>query len=89
MLIEDTVTQDKQQTGEIPAVQKPPTMNSLIVERMDNIEATTADAINLSRYIARINERLDMMLILAAFNLICIMLTLIFFGFLFGKVALP
>lgn len=51
--MDEPVTLDKQPTEQMPTVLKP-TMNSLILERMDGVQASITDAVTFTRDIEHI-----------------------------------
>ena len=82
---------DKQQTEVMPAVQKP-TMNALILERMEYMEGTVSDGLQLSQQFAAIHinqTRIIMQgwmnMILSGLVLIGVVVIIVMLSLVFGR----
>jgi len=72
---------DKQQTEVVPAVQKPPTMNTLIVEQMKEIGGLVSSLAD----IVTIKNVAIMALIIGVCNLACLIYLITAISILFGR----
>ncbi len=98
LLMEDD-TQDRNtgQMATIPisdtqALAKPPTLNSLLVDKMDAIDCSIADSLALTQHLTvlRANQATIIMqnwmnMILSGLGIVGIIVLLVCFGFLFGR----
>ena len=82
---------DKQQTEAMPAVQKP-TMNALILERMEYMEGTVSDGLQISQQLAaiHINQATIKMqnwmnMILSGLVLIGVVVIIVMLSLVFGR----
>jgi hypothetical protein len=82
---------DKQQTEVIPVV-KPPTMNSLILERMEYMEGTVSDGLQLSQQLAAIHTNQAtikmqnwMNMILSGLVLVGVVVIIVMLSLVFGR----
>ncbi len=82
---------DKQQTEVMPAVQKP-TMNALILERMDDMEESFSSGLQLSQHLAIIHSNQAkiimqgwMNMILSGLVLVGVVVIIVMLSLVFGR----